>query len=1350
MRRILFVRPTLLLLFSIAAVLVTPPAEALQPRSEPVGFDALALPEPGSGIAVAVEDAGELPVGDPIRAGWEEFSARNGGWRVWIDSRSGLPALASGVGIAWTERDERDASLDDLERLARAFLEEHRVLLGGWNGSIVLDREASGLLRDATWQVTFRQEVDGVPVDGSRFDFHVSHGRLVAFGTHRWGRVRRDATPAVGVDAARAALDAYLAGSGGTEIVEIEPASLRFLAVDPRGTRGEAWDGPRGEGYRHVLVHRFAFVVPGEPASWVAEVDAATGRVVGLHDETRYGAIVGGVYPVSDDQLCPTGCEQPGWPMPYADFTEGAGAVQTANDQGLYSCSTPGATIRTTLAGPYIRVQDNCGPISETTACDGVLDLRQGPGTDCEVPPGASPGNTHASRSSFYHLNRAMEKGRAWLPENNWLRSRVTDNVNINSTCNAYWNGSVNFYKSGGGCRNTGEIAGVFVHEWGHGLDANDGGNYDNPSEAYADVVAFLETRESCVGRGFFMNQTCSGYGDTCLTCTGIRDQDWAARTRSEPASPAGFLIQNCPGGGAPCGKEEHCEGYLAGETVWDLAVRDLPASGMDAASAWQLAEKLFYLSRKGSGGPAYNCAPPTGNGCGTTSWFHKFRLIDDDDGNLANGTPHAGAIFAAFSRHGIACGLATDASNQSAGSCPALAKPEIAAIPGDGDVQVSWSTVPGAASYTVLRNDIGCDRAQVIVDRVLAPATSAIDGGVSPNLPLYYRVQAVGANPACESAVSDCASTEGQPDAGGVRFARPSYGCSDLLTIKVVDGNASPGLAVTVASDTETLPETVVLTETLPGSQVFVGSIPTLAGAPVAGDGAISVAPGDLLMVTYQDPDTGSGAGSVAYGTAVVDCEPPVISGVEVASIGDESAVVRWTTSKPATGRVDWGPTAALGNTVESSILGTSHALSLVPLDACARYFFRVTSADASGNTGVADVSGAPFAFHANTIPGVLYQHGFESTGGWTLEGEWQIGAPQGKGAGEDDPGDPGVAFKGGSVLGHDLTGLGTHPGDYEAQRTERALSPVLDATGLVQGKLKFRRWLNSYGGVASVKVKKDGVWNIAWTNGSVSPVAENDWSLQTVDIAPWADGNPALQIAFEQNGGPNPLYVRSGWNVDQLLVKAGNVPDYDACGGCGGAPSFAGVRGAVDVDPCGDDGVRVFWDPASAWGTGRTGTYSVYRGTDPSFVPGPANRVATGVAGTSWVDLTAPNDVPVHYLVRAENDETCSSGPANGGVTESNDVRAAVLATTNRSVPGEVSGLGVEVVNTAVVHLTWSASPDAVSYEVYRSAEPSGGWLRLGATDRLVLNDVGAGSDGESWYYTVRPVNACGQEGP
>src|SRR5262249_42767194 len=159
----------------------------------------------------------------------------------------------------------------------------------------------------------------------------------------------------------------------------------------------------------------------------------------------------------------------------------------------------------------------NCGPISQSATCDNDLDMGVGPGTDCDTPGYGGTGNTHSARSSFYHLNRIAEHGRSWLPGNTWLTAQLTDNVNIDDSCNAYWSpsfGTVNFFKSGGVCANTGEIAGVFLHEWGHGLDENDGGDFDNPSEAYADITSLMSTHVSCIGRGFTPGLNCGGYGN--------------------------------------------------------------------------------------------------------------------------------------------------------------------------------------------------------------------------------------------------------------------------------------------------------------------------------------------------------------------------------------------------------------------------------------------------------------------------------------------------------------------------------------------------------------------------------------------------------------------------------------------------------------------------------------------------------------------------------------------------------------------------------------------------------------------------------------------------------------------
>src|SRR6185436_12263376 len=130
-------------------------------------------------------------------------------------------------------------------------------------------------------------------------------------------------------------------------------------------------------------------------------------------------------------------------------------------------------------------------------------------------------------------------------PNNAWLQSRVTANVNIVNSCNAFYSpgvGTVNFYRSGGGCRNTGEIAGVFDHEWGHGLDDNDtAGTLSSSSEAYADIAALYRLQSSCLGHGFFWTsdkgcgQTADGTGFNAneartgpahcdLDCSGVRD----------------------------------------------------------------------------------------------------------------------------------------------------------------------------------------------------------------------------------------------------------------------------------------------------------------------------------------------------------------------------------------------------------------------------------------------------------------------------------------------------------------------------------------------------------------------------------------------------------------------------------------------------------------------------------------------------------------------------------------------------------------------------------------------------------------------------------------------------------
>jgi hypothetical protein len=320
---------------------------------------------------------------------------------------------------------------------------------------------------------------------------------------------------------------------------------------------------------------------------------------------------------------------------------------------------------------------------------------------------------------------------------------------------------------------------------------------------------------------------------------------------------------------------------------MWDLAVRDLPASGLDQNSAWYLADKLWYKSRLGSGGNAYNCSLPSSDGCSATSWFQRLRTVDDDDGNLANGTPHAAAIFAAFDRHNIACGLVSDPANQNSTTCPALSAPVLTAVPNSasGSVKLTWTSVPGITTYRVSRNDAGCQAA--LTRFASTPLTSFLDGNLPNGVPMYYSVQATVSNAACDGPLSNCQAVAPQPFAGLISLDAAEYSCSSLITVTVTDNNAAGSPTAALTSTTEGTAETVSLTPISPGSKTFRGTIMTTSDA-VAANGVLSVKNGDTISATYIDANDGGGGLNVPRATtASAVCAPTGVRPVADGSFG-------------------------------------------------------------------------------------------------------------------------------------------------------------------------------------------------------------------------------------------------------------------------------------------------------------------------------------------------------------------------------------------------------------------------------------------------------------------------------
>jgi hypothetical protein len=98
-------------------------------------------------------------------------------------------------------------------------------------------------------------------------------------------------------------------------------------------------------------------------------------------------------------------------------------------------------------------------------------------------------------------------------------------------------------------------------------------------------------------------------------------------------------------------------------------------------------------------------------------------------------------------------------------------------------------------------------------------------------------------------------------------------------------------------------------------------------------------------------------------------DTAPPLITSLAAAPQTGGSAQITWTTDEPASSRVDYGVTPALGSQVVDTALVTSHGLGLTGLAPGTVYHYRVTSSDGSANAATSPaLPAAPASF---TTPG-------------------------------------------------------------------------------------------------------------------------------------------------------------------------------------------------------------------------------------------------------------------------------------------------------------------------------------------------------------------------------------------
>jgi hypothetical protein len=356
-------------------------------------------------------------------------------------------------------------------------------------------------------------------------------------------------------------------------------------------------------------------------------VDAASGAILGIRDDVNYADVNGTIQGNGSPGVLPDASYNPpallGVPQMRASIAGGDNAY--TDDSGAFTITNPGTTPVTVScgvngagAGRWVNVVPQ-GVGAITASLSNVTP--PGP-ADLVLNPTPSEALT-AQVNAFIATTVTHNYFKGLAPTFTRLDIAIPARTGVSGTCNAFFDGSsINFFNAGGGCVNT-AYSTVVSHEYGHfivsRLGPNGSGLAQNAfGEGYGDVNAEMIWNDAVTGRGF------GGQG------TYVRN-------------PIAANIQY------PCsnGDPHYCGQVVA--AVW-WRIRTAYGSfygepdGLDRARQLEVNWSLIT-----TGGPdASNSAGP--------STAIEVLTVDDDDGNLDNGTPNYGRICPAFGAQSIQC----------------------------------------------------------------------------------------------------------------------------------------------------------------------------------------------------------------------------------------------------------------------------------------------------------------------------------------------------------------------------------------------------------------------------------------------------------------------------------------------------------------------------------------------------------------------------------------------------------------------------------------------------------------------------------------------------------------------
>ena len=455
---------------------------------------------------------------------------------------------------------------------------------------------SSQLILDKFYFINLSQVVDGVEIWGSRLSLKATQSGKVFFaGGEIFPDIAANILPSYPIESARQNACAGINFGSSSDIIKDGNLYILPLIFEDK--------------IEYHLCYKFDIATLEPIADWQVFVDAHDGSVLWREDMIRYETVSGNI----SGYMQPATAYDTQIIEPYAntDIFINSSIAATSDGEGNYSFDlTAPAEFAVLFQGPYLNVNNQTGP-------DALFLATVYPGNIINVEWN-DDNSTIPERDAYYHGQAVHDFVKSIDPELEAMDFPMTCRVNVSGNCNAYWSSqdrSINFYDQGANCPNIAQIADVVYHEYGHGLthlQYNSSGHSDPNGamhEGFSDFIAGLITDQPLIGRGFF------GPGShlRSLDNDNRYPEDWIG--------------------------ESHNDGLIMGGALWDLKLMlddDRPG----------YVDTLWHFAKYG-----YST--------NFDDYFWDMLAVDDDDGDLENGTPHSYEIFYSFGElHGIGPGV--------------------------------------------------------------------------------------------------------------------------------------------------------------------------------------------------------------------------------------------------------------------------------------------------------------------------------------------------------------------------------------------------------------------------------------------------------------------------------------------------------------------------------------------------------------------------------------------------------------------------------------------------------------------------------------------------------------------